>query len=91
MPNSKDIVKLPQHILDNYTKTSPYIDVIHINGIMFMVNASKYIGLIQCVCICNKHRNNFFEAILSMLQHTHRARRIFTVTTIGADKAFDLT
>ena len=57
----------------------------HGNTIMFLVRASKHIGLIQYVCIYKKNREKFLETILLML-HTYRVRNLFTVTNIGTDK-----
>ena len=51
MPNSEDIEDLSSYIIEEYSDVSLYIDVMHVNGIMFLVSASKYIGLIQSVCI----------------------------------------
>ena len=49
MTNSDNVRDIPSHIVKKYSKISLYIDVMHVNGIMFLVGASKYIGFIQCV------------------------------------------
>ena len=70
------------------TKDSLYIDVMHVNDIMFLVSVSKHIGLVQCICIRKKDREKFLHAILLMIC-VYCARGIFEVVSIGTDKAFD--
>ena len=67
MPNANEVRDIPFNIVKNYSKVNLYIDVMHIDGIMFLVGASRHIGLIQCVCIRKKHREKFVEAILLMI------------------------
>ena len=68
MPNRDEITDLPSNIVKNYSQVSLYIDVMHDNGIMFLVGVSKHIGLIQCVCIQKKNYEKFLEAILTMVR-----------------------
>ena len=51
IPNANEVRDIPSHIIKNYSKVNLYIDVMHVNGIMFLVVASRHIGLIQCVFI----------------------------------------
>ena len=88
MPNPDEVTDLPQHIVKHYSQVNLYIDVMHVNGFMFLVGVSKHIGRIQCVCIRKKNREKFLEAILAMIRE-YRSRSVFNVVTIGADKAFD--
>ena len=74
--------------MKNYSKVSLYIDVMHVNDIMFLMGVSKHIGLVQCVCIRKKNREKFLQAILLMICE-YRSRRIFDVGSIGIDKAFE--
>ena len=76
------------YIVKNYSKVSLYIDVMHVNSIMFLVGASKHIGLIQYVCIRKKQCEMFLGAILLMITE-YRARGVFGVISIGANKAFN--
>ena len=87
MPNPDKVRDVPQHIAKNYSKVSLYIDVMHVNGIIFLLGASKHIGLIWCVCIKKKNREKFLEAILIMIRE-YRARGMFEVVSIGANNAF---
>ena len=66
VPNPDEIHDVPEHITKNYSKVSLYIDVMHVNGLMFLMSVSKHIGLVQCVCIRKKNREKFLEAILLM-------------------------
>ena len=88
MPNPDQVWDVPSHIAKNYSKVSLYIDVMHVNDIMFLVGVSKLIGLIQCVCIRKKKREKFLHVILLMICK-YQAQGIFDVISIGADKAFD--
>ena len=88
MPNPDEVRDVPEHIVKNYSKISLYIDVMHVNGIMFLVSVSKHIGLVQCICIRKKNREKFLHAMLLMIR-VYRARGVFEVISIGADKAFD--
>ena len=67
MPNPDEIRDVPEHIAKNYLKVSLYIDVMHVNGLMFLMSVSKHIGLVQCICIRKKNREKFLEAILMMI------------------------
>ena len=89
MSNTNEVRDIPSHIDKNYYNVSLYIDVVYVNGIMFRVGASKHIDLIQCVCIRKKHCANFLKAILLMIRE-YRAKRVFNVISINADKAIDL-
>lgn len=41
MPNIDKIRDVPTHTIKNYLKVSLYIDVMYVNGIMFLVGASN--------------------------------------------------
>ena len=88
MPNPDEVRDVPEHILKKYFKISLYIDVMHDNGIMFLVSVSKHIGLVQCICIRKKNHEKFLHAILLMIC-VYRARGVFEVISIGANKAFN--
>ena len=47
MPDTDEIRDIPPHIIKNNSNVSLYIDVIHINGIMFLVGTLKHIGFVQ--------------------------------------------
>ena len=64
MSIADEVRDIPSHIVKNYSKVNIYIDVMSMNGIMFLVGAYIHIGLIKCVCIRKKHREKFLEAIL---------------------------
>ena len=88
MPNPDEILDVSQHIVKNHSKVGLYIDVVHINSIMFLVGVSIHIGLVQCLCIRKKNPEKFFHAILLMIRD-YRSRGISDVVSIGPDKAFD--
>ena len=88
IPNPDEIQDVLQHIVKNYSKVSLYIDVMHVNDIMFFVDVYRHIGLVQYRCIRKKNREKFLNAILLMIRE-YQSRGIFDVVSIGADKAFD--
>ena len=89
MPNTIKVNYISSHIIKNYSEVSLYIDVMHVNGIMFLMGLLKHIGLIHCVWIRKKYRDKILEAILIMI-HGYRSQGFFNVISIGADKASKL-
>lgn len=67
MPNPDEVRDIPSHIVKNYSKVSLYINVIHVNSIMFLVGVSSHIGLIQCVYIKKKNWKKFLEGVIMMI------------------------
>ena len=61
IPNPNEVRDVPSHIAKNYSEVSLYINVMPINDIMFLVEGSKHIGLIQCVCIRKKSRELYIS------------------------------
>ena len=51
MSNPDKVWDIPSHIVKNCCRVSLYIDIMHVNGTIFLVGISKHIGLIQCVCL----------------------------------------
>ena len=87
LPKEDEMLDLPDYICKDYWQIHLGIDVIHVNGIMFLVGISKHIGLIQTICIRKKNKDKYLEAILKMLQ-TYRLRGVFQVNSLTADGAF---
>ena len=56
MPNPDEVRDIPQHIVKNYSKVNLYIDVMHVNGFMFLIGVSRLICLVWCVCIRKKNQ-----------------------------------
>jgi hypothetical protein len=88
MPREDDISDIPPDIIKEYAKVHLSIDVMHVNGIKFLISHSKHIGLLQTYCVRKNNREAILECILKMLQ-TYKSRSVFTVVTIGADGAFE--
>jgi hypothetical protein len=63
-------------------------DVMHVNGIRFLISHSKHIGLLQTYCVRKNNRETILNCILKIMQ-AYRSKGIFTVVTIEADGAFD--
>ena len=88
MPREDDITDLPPSIIEEYSKVHLSIDVMHVNGIKFLIAYSKHIGLLQTYCVRKNNRETILECILKMAQ-TYKSRSVFTVVTIEADGAFE--
>jgi hypothetical protein len=88
MPRENDISDIPSNIIKEYSKVHLSIDVMHVNGIKFLISHSKHIGLLQTYCVRKNNREAILECILKMIQ-TYKSRGIFAVVTIEADGAFE--
>jgi hypothetical protein len=88
MPREDEISDLPSNIIKEYSKVHLSIDVMHVNGIKFLISYSKHIGLLQTYCVRKNNRETILECILKMIQ-TYKSRSVFTVVTIEADGAFE--
>ena len=87
IPNTDEVSDIPSYIVKNYSEVNLYVDVIPLNSIMFLVGASKRIGLVQYVCVRKKYQEKFLEAILIMIRE-YRAQEVFDFIGIGANEAF---
>jgi hypothetical protein len=45
MPREDEITDIPPIIIKEYSEVHLSIDVMHVNGIKFLISCSKYIGL----------------------------------------------
>jgi hypothetical protein len=88
MPREDEVTDLPSTIIKEYCKVHLSIDVMHVNGIKFLISYSKHIGLLQTYCVRKNNREAILECILKMMQ-TYKSRSVFTVVTIEADGAFE--
>jgi hypothetical protein len=88
MPREDDISSIPPNIIKEYSKVHLSIDVMHVNGIRFLISHSKHIGLLQTYCVRKSNREALLDSILKMVQ-AYRSRGVFMVVTIEADGAFD--
>jgi hypothetical protein len=87
MPREDDIPDIPSSIINEYSNVHLSIDVMHVNGIKFLISHSKHIGLLQTYCVRKNNQEAILECILKMIQ-TYKSRSVFTVVTIEADGAF---
>jgi hypothetical protein len=88
MPREDEITDLPTSIIKEYANVHLSIDVMHVNGIKFLISYSKHIGLLQTYCVRKNNRESILECILKMIQ-TYKSRSVFNVITIEADGAFE--
>jgi hypothetical protein len=88
MPREDEISDIPSNIIKEYSNIHLSIDVMHVNGIKFLISYSKHIGLLQTYCVRKNNREAILECILKMIQ-TYKSRSVFTVVTIEADGAFE--
>jgi hypothetical protein len=88
MPREDEISDIPSNIIKEYSNVHLSIDVMHVNGIKFLISYSKHIGLIQTYCVRKNNRETILECILKMIQ-SYKSRSVFNVVTIEADGAFE--
>jgi hypothetical protein len=88
MPREDDISSIPPDIIKEYSNIHLSIDVMHVNGIRFLISHSKHIGLLQTYCVRKNNRETILNCILKMIQ-AYRCKGIFSVVTMEADGAFD--
>jgi hypothetical protein len=87
MPREDDISDIPSRIIKEYSDVHLSIDIMHVNGIMFLISYSQHIGLLQTYCVRRNNRNTILNCILKMTQ-TYKSRSVFNVVSIEADGAF---
>jgi hypothetical protein len=87
MPREDQIIGVSPSIIEHYSEVTVGIDVIHVNGVAFLINISKHIKFIQCICIRNKSDNMFVVAIRKM-DNVYKLRG-FKIKTLYADRAFE--
>ena len=78
---------LPSYILKRYWEIALGIDVVHMNGMPFLLSISKHIKFIQIVCLRKLTMKNYLEAIQKM--RSGYQLRGFHVRCIFADRAFE--
>ncbi|OEU23519.1 hypothetical protein FRACYDRAFT_233689 [Fragilariopsis cylindrus CCMP1102] len=88
MPREDDVTDIPSFIMKEYSNIHLAIDIMHINGIKFLISHSKHIGLIQTYCVRKNNRDAILACILKIVQ-TYKSRSVFNVVTIEADGAFE--
>jgi hypothetical protein len=88
MPREDEVTDIPPIIIKEYSEVHLSIDVMHVNGIKFLISCSKHIGLLQTYCVRKNNQEAILDCILRMVQ-TYRSRSVFNVVTIEADGAFE--
>jgi hypothetical protein len=88
MSREDEISDLPPNIIKEYADVHLSINVMHVNGIKFLISYLKHIGLLQTYCVWKNNRDTILDCI-SMMTKAYRSRDIFRVVTIEADRAFD--
>jgi hypothetical protein len=88
MPREDKISDLPCNIIKEYSNVHLPIDLMHVNGIKFLISYSKHIGLLQTYCVRKNNRYAILNCILKMMK-TYRGRNVFKVVTIEADGSFE--
>jgi hypothetical protein len=64
MPREDDISDIPYNIIKEYSKIHLSIDVMHVNGIKFLISHSKHIGLLQTYCVRKNNREEYSSVYL---------------------------
>jgi hypothetical protein len=88
MPREDEITDLPPSIMKEYSDVHLSIDIMHVNGIKFLISCSKHIGLLQTYCVRKSNREAILNCILKMMQ-TYESRSAFKDFIIEVDGAFE--
>ena len=86
MPREDYVLGVPPSILKHYSEVTIGIDVMHVNGVAFLINISRHIKFIQAICIRNKSDDMYVEAIRKM--DTIYKCRGFKIKYVYSDRAF---
>ena len=87
LARSDEVMDLPKSIVDEYTKVTLGIDVMHVNGNKFLIAISEHIGYIQTIAIATKSETSFLFGIKKMISQYQL--RGFKVVHILGDNAFE--
>ena len=88
MPREDDVTDIPSFIMKEYSNIHLAIDIMHVNGIKFLISHSKHIGLLQTYCVRKNNRDAIMACILKIIQ-SYKSRSVFKVVTMEADGAFE--
>jgi hypothetical protein len=88
MPREDEANDVPLYIAREYCDVHLSIDVMHVNGINFLISFSKHIGMIQSYCIRKKNKQTYLDGILAMLR-IYQSCHLLRVLAIEADGAFE--
>jgi hypothetical protein len=61
MPREDDISDITPIIMKEYSEIHLSIDIMHVNGIKFLISHSKHIGLSQTYCVRHNNRKSNIE------------------------------
>jgi hypothetical protein len=88
MPREDETNDIPPLIAKEYCDVYLLLDVMHVNGISFLILFSKHIGLIQLYCILRNNKQKYLDGILAMIR-MYRSCHPLRVIKIKADGAFE--
>jgi hypothetical protein len=61
MPREDEANDIPPLIAKEYCDVYLSLDVMHVNGISFLISFSKHIGLIQSYCIRKNNKQEYLD------------------------------
>jgi hypothetical protein len=88
MPREDEANDIPPLIAKEYCDVYLSLDVMHVNGISFLISFSEHIGLIQSYCIRKNNKQKYLDGILAMIR-MYRSRHPLRVVNIEADGVFE--
>jgi hypothetical protein len=88
MPREDEANDIPPLIAKEYCDVYLPLDVMHVNGVSFLISFSKHIGLIQSYCIRRNNKQKYLDGILAMIR-MYRSHHPLRVVKIEADGAFE--
>jgi hypothetical protein len=86
MPRKDEANDIPSYTAKEYCEVHLSIDIMHVNGMSFLISFSKHIGLIQSYYIRKNNKQKYLDGILTMLR-IYRSRHPLRVLTIEADRS----
>ena len=78
--------EIPEHLIREYGEVTLFVDIMHVNGLAFLVSTAKHLGFIQCICIRTAHE----ERIINTIKNFANVYQLkgFKVTTVHGDGQF---
>ena len=86
MPSKEKIIEVPEEVLEFYKHVTVGIDILHVNGIPFILAISKHLNFIQCSGLSSQTDQHFLSQI-TKFDRVYQVRG-FKIKQIYADRRF---
>jgi hypothetical protein len=82
MPREDEANDIPPLIAKEYCDVYLSLDVMHVNGIRFLILFSEHIGLIQSYCIQRNNKQKYLYGILAMIRMYRSRHPLYELLTL---------